>query len=136
MKSIKETAEPDLKEGLVPFTLFRGKGFRVTSVCQSDIGFTVFGFEDGNVSIVDLRGPAVILEANLMGYAKPGKRLSVRRSASNQTSKSEWPSAIEFAVMSLEGDGKMLSDSVSGAHSHEQTTPASSFSLEATSADL
>ena len=116
MKNVKEAAEPDLKEGLIPFTLFNRKKSRITTIYQSDIGFTVAGFEDGSIMIADLRGPAVILEANFTEYAKPGKRLSVRRSASNQTSKPEWPSAIEFSVMSLEGDGKTLPYSTLCAH--------------------
>ena len=106
LMDVKDRAEPDLKEGLLPFAMFAKKAVPITALRVSDVGFVAAGFEDGSLTIIDLRGPAVILDTNLTEHAKVGKGLSVRRSVSNQVPKSEWPSAIEFGVMDLEGAGE------------------------------
>ena len=104
LESIRDRAEPNLKEGLLPFTLYEGQG-SVTALKMSDVGFAAAGFEKGGLVVVDLRGPAVIYEAGLDGFAQNDKRGSFRRSNSQSQGKSEWPTCIEFGVMSLEGDG-------------------------------
>ena len=104
LKSIEGRAEPDVKEGLLPFTIFAKKRSTITALRLSDVGFVVAGFEDGTVTIIDLRGPAVIYDADLAELVKAGKRSGSRRSFS-QRNKSEWPSVVEFGVMDLDGEG-------------------------------
>ncbi|KAI9822456.1 MAG: hypothetical protein M1827_000175 [Pycnora praestabilis] len=104
LTDIMNRAEPGLKEGLVPFTLLsKGQG-SVTTVKMSDVGFVAAGFEDGSISVIDLRGPAIIFEASLSDLSKHNKRGSIRRSNTNNHHKSEWPTVMEFGVMSLDGD--------------------------------
>ena len=106
LESIKERADPDLKEGLIPLTMFSQKRSPVTALRMSDIGFVAAGFEDGSIVVVDLRGPAVIYSADLAEFAKASKRTSIRKSGSSDArAKPEWPTIVEFAVMDLEGEG-------------------------------
>ena len=102
---IADRAEPDVREGFLPLTLFAKKTCPVSALQISDVGFVAAGFENGSLLVVDLRGPAVILDTQVSQTAKASQRLSIRRSASNQTAKSESVSAISFGVLSLEGEG-------------------------------
>ncbi|KAL8962479.1 MAG: hypothetical protein Q9193_001122 [Seirophora villosa] len=103
LDTIIDRAEPSIKEGLVPLTMFQGQG-QVTSIKMSDVGFAVAGFQHGGLVIIDLRGPAVIYEAGLDDLAGQPARGSFRRSNSQSQPKAEWPTCVEFGVMSLEGD--------------------------------
>ena len=106
LEKISDRAEPSLKEGLLPLTLLVRANGPVTALKMSDVGFVVAGFENGSVVVIDLRGPALIYEARLQDFAKVSTRGSFRRSTSNQPhGKAEWPTVIEFGVMSLEGEG-------------------------------
>ncbi len=107
MTNIKGRADPALKEGLLPFTLLEGQSSPVTALKMSDVGFVGVGFEGGSIAVVDLRGPAVIYSAGLSDMTKPNKRGSLRRSDSHKQGKPEWPTVMEFGVMTLEGDGEL-----------------------------
>lgn len=105
LESIKHRADPSLREGLLPLTLFARSYGPVTAIKMSDIGFLATGFESGSLTIIDLRGPAVIYEANLQDFVRSSKHGSIRRSTSDQTQvKPEWSTVIEFGVMNLEGE--------------------------------
>ncbi|KAI9798588.1 MAG: hypothetical protein M1833_004725 [Piccolia ochrophora] len=104
LSDISDRADPTLKEGLLPFALLHQEQGSVTALKVSDVGFVAIGFETGVVSVVDLRGPALIYSVSLDTLAKQGKRGSIRRSNSHVQSKSEWPTVVEFGVMSLEGE--------------------------------
>ncbi|KAL8698528.1 MAG: hypothetical protein Q9201_006525 [Fulgogasparrea decipioides] len=103
LEMIKDRAESNVKEGLLPLTMFNGQG-QVTAIKMSDVGFVAAGFQQGGLVVVDLRGPAVIYEAGLDGFAGQSRRGSFRRSNSQSHNKAEWPTCIEFGVMSLEGE--------------------------------
>jgi syntaxin-binding protein 5 len=104
LTNITHRAEPTLKEGLLPFTLLNEGNGPVTALKQSDVGFVAAGFEGGSLAIIDLRGPAVIYRGSISEFIKPDKRASFRKSSSTTTSKPEWPTCIEFSVMTLDGD--------------------------------
>lgn len=106
MVNIKDYADPALKEGLLPFTMLQGQRGPVTAMKMSDVGFIGVGFEGGNIAVIDLRGPAMIYNSALSDLAKHNKRGSLRRSDSHQLGKPEWPTVLEFGVMTLDGDGK------------------------------
>ena len=104
LTDITDRAEGALKEGLLPFTLLNeGKG-PVTALKHSDVGFVAAGFEGGSLAVIDLRGPAVIYNAHVTDFIKPAKVGSLRRSSAQSASKPQWPTSIEFSVMTLEGD--------------------------------
>ncbi|KAL8726904.1 MAG: hypothetical protein Q9166_006393 [cf. Caloplaca sp. 2 TL-2023] len=107
LKTIRDRAEPSVKEGLLPLTMFEGQG-QVTALKLSDVGFVAAGFNNGGLIVIDLRGPAVIYQTGLDELAGPSKRGSFRRSESQPQQKAEWPTCIEFGVMSLEGEGTIL----------------------------
>lgn len=104
LTDISSRAEPGLKEGLQPFVLYEMMHGPVTVVKVSDVGFVAVGSEGGFVSIIDLRGPSVIYQASVAEFAKQEKRSSFLKSHSSTPSAKEWPTAIEFGVMTLEGD--------------------------------
>ena len=106
LDSIRDRANPTIKEGLLPFTLLlRSKG-PVTAIKMGDVGFLAAAYEDGSIIVIDLRGPAVIFEASLHDFAKVTKRHSLGRTNSLQNQgKPEWSTALEYGVMSLEGEG-------------------------------
>ena len=106
LENIKDRAEPGVKEGLLPSVLLPRQDGSVTAIKMSDVGFVAVGFENNNIVVVDLRGPAVIQESSLHDYAKSNKRSSLRKSTSNAAeAKLEWPTVIEFGVLSLDGEG-------------------------------
>ncbi|CAO2656349.1 Nn.00g051520.m01.CDS01 [Neocucurbitaria sp. VM-36] len=104
LTNITERTEAALKEGILPFTLLDEGNGPVTALKHSDVGFVAAGFEGGSLAIIDLRGPAVIYRASIQDFVKPDKRGSFRRSSNQPTSKSEWPTCIEFSVMTLEDE--------------------------------
>lgn len=107
LETIVDRAEPGAKEGLLPLSLLDSQCGPVTALKMSDVGFVCAGFENGRITVVDLRGPAVIYNVGVgeMGGA-PSRRISIRGSNHQTQSKSEWVTTIEFGVMDLEGDSE------------------------------
>ncbi|KAI9847271.1 MAG: hypothetical protein M1837_002857 [Sclerophora amabilis] len=101
---IVDRADPSLKEGLLPFILLNQQSGPITALKMSEVGFIGVGYENGSVTIVDLRGPAVIHEVSLSEFSKQNKRVNFRKSGSHQQGTAEWPTVIEFGVMTLGGD--------------------------------
>ncbi|KAF6219197.1 hypothetical protein HO133_005022 [Letharia lupina] len=106
LETIVDRAEPSVKEGLLPLTLLDAQHGPVTALKMSDVGFVCAGFEGGSITVIDLRGPAVIFEASVSDFgSSSGKHGSFRRSSNSQSqAKLEWPTNIEFGVMMLDGD--------------------------------
>jgi syntaxin-binding protein 5 len=105
LTDISSRAEPPLKEGLQPFFLYEMMQGPVSALAVSDVGFVAAGSEGGFFSIVDLRGPAVIFQASVAEFAKQEKRSSFIKGRSGSTSSAkEWPTVIEFGVMTLEDE--------------------------------
>ena len=112
LEAIQDRADPNVKEGLLPLTLLDHGHGRVTALKVSDIGFIAAGFEDGFFGVIDLRGPAVILENSLDDFIKSAAKPASHRRGSSIASlgKADWPIVIEFSVMSLEGECKFVTD--------------------------
>ena len=110
LETIVDRAEPTIKEGLLPLTLLDGQHGPVTALRMSDVGFVCAGFEGGMITVIDLRGPAVIHEVNLSEFSsQSGKRGSFRKSgAGHGQAEREWPTSVEFGVMSLDGEGTVF----------------------------
>lgn len=109
MTDITSRVDPDLKEGLMPLTLTNDQQGPVTALKLSNVGFLASGYESGGVTVIDLRGPAIIHTALLADLAaKRSGSISGTikgRKASRSVSK-EYPTVIEFGIMTIEGDGK------------------------------
>lgn len=108
LTNVTDRIEPSLTEGLCPFTLLDQQDGPVTAVCMSEIGFAAAGFEGGSIVLIDLRGPAIILNTSVQDFAKSHKASSsLRRRASSSSGgngKPEWATKLEFSIMSLEGE--------------------------------
>ncbi|KAF2444371.1 hypothetical protein P171DRAFT_464006 [Karstenula rhodostoma CBS 690.94] len=104
LTDVRDRTEALLKEGMLPLTLLAEGNGPVSALKHSDVGFVAAGFEGGSLAIIDLRGPALIYHANVSDFIKADKRGSFRRSSSQNTTKPEWPTSIEFSVMTLEQD--------------------------------
>lgn len=102
---IHQRTETNLKEGLLPFTMFSPHQGAVTVCKTSDVGFIAAGFQGGSIAVIDLRGPAVIHNTSLDDFLPKEKRSGIRKSNNqNQQSQPEWPTSIEFGVLSLEDE--------------------------------
>jgi hypothetical protein len=55
LTDISSRGDPQLREGLLPLTMFNPQQGPVTAVKMSDVGFVAMGFESGNITIIDLR---------------------------------------------------------------------------------
>lgn len=107
LETIIDRAEPGVKEGLLPLTLLDAQQGPVTALKTSDVGFVCAGFEGGSLVVIDLRGPAVIYNASVSELSSHNTKRGSFQKTSPAQAKPEWPMSIEFAVMSLDGDGEM-----------------------------
>ncbi|KAJ5727547.1 hypothetical protein N7493_005367 [Penicillium malachiteum] len=96
--------DPGLKTGMLPLTLLDMQQGCVTALKHSPVGFVAAGFEQGGLAIIDLRGPALIHTASLSDFLKAPKRSSFRKPSRSDSAPAEWPTYIEFGVMTLEGE--------------------------------
>ncbi|KAF4158734.1 hypothetical protein CNMCM6069_003300 [Aspergillus lentulus] len=101
---ITHRADPGLKQGMLPLTLLNMQQGPVTAVKHSHVGFVAAGFQNGNFVIMDLRGPAVIHTAQVSDFAKTSKRGSFLKHRAAESTAPEWPTSIEFGVLTLEGE--------------------------------
>ncbi|CAJ2508855.1 Uu.00g138810.m01.CDS01 [Anthostomella pinea] len=104
LTDISVRTEPDLKSGLQPFSLYELHEGPISALTTSDVGFVAAGSENGFLSIIDLRGPTVMLQASMADFAKPEKRTSFLKSRSSASVSKDWAVAIEFGVMTLDDD--------------------------------
>ncbi|KAJ5594795.1 uncharacterized protein N7459_001003 [Penicillium hispanicum] len=101
---IAHRTDPGLKSGMLPVTLLDMQQGPVTALKHSPVGFVAAGFEGGGLVIIDLRGPAIIHTAHLSEFTKASKRSSFRKTRGSEDSPAEWPTDIEFGVMTMEGE--------------------------------
>jgi syntaxin-binding protein 5 len=106
--NILHRADPGLKEGFLPQILLDERQGPVTALQTSDVGFTCVGYQEGSLVIIDMRGPAIIYNAHLRDFMRQEKRGSIKRRSSVGQSRPEWPTCVEFGVMTLEGEGMFL----------------------------
>ncbi|KAJ5887943.1 hypothetical protein N7495_007984 [Penicillium taxi] len=104
LTGITHRIDPGLRTGMLPLTLLDMQQGPVTAVKHSPVGFVAAGFEGGSLTIIDLRGPAIIHTAHLSDFTKASKRGSFRKSNPSEQARTEWPTVIEFGVLTLEGE--------------------------------
>lgn len=108
LTNVLDRTEPSLTEGLIPLSLLDQQDGPVTAVKMSDIGFVAVGFEGGSVSVIDLRGPAVIYNTSVHDFSKGQQKGSIRRrmssSAGNAANKAECANKLDFSIMTLDGE--------------------------------
>ncbi|KAK3677333.1 Lethal(2) giant larvae sro7 [Recurvomyces mirabilis] len=105
LTNVSDRIEPALSEGLIPTTLLAQQDGPVTAIRMSEVGFLAAGFEGGSISVIDMRGPAIIYSASVSDFSKSSGKGSLRgRGNSSAGVKPEWATHIEFSVMTLDGD--------------------------------
>ncbi|PYH93276.1 hypothetical protein BO71DRAFT_328034 [Aspergillus ellipticus CBS 707.79] len=104
LTKIAHRVDPGLKQGVLPLTLLNMQQGPVTALKHSQVGFVAVGFEGGGLAIIDLRGPAIIHTAHFSELLKTNKRSSIFNKRSSVAPAPEWPTKIEFGVLSLEGE--------------------------------
>ncbi|KAI1869788.1 uncharacterized protein JN550_005769 [Neoarthrinium moseri] len=104
LTDISTRTEPSLKQGLQPSHLYEMMQGPISVVKVADVGFIGVGSENGFFSIIDMRGPSVILQVSMVDFAKQDKRSSFLRGNANSSGAKEWPVIVQFGVMTLEGD--------------------------------
>ncbi|KKK26875.1 hypothetical protein ARAM_003498 [Aspergillus rambellii] len=104
LTNITHRADPGLKQGLLPLTLLDMQQGPVTALKHSPVGFVAAGFQSGNLVIIDLRGPAIIHTAHVSELVKGNKRSSFLKSRGTGETQPEWPTSVEFGILSLEGE--------------------------------
>jgi syntaxin-binding protein 5 len=106
LTNVTDRVEPSLTEGLIPFTLLDQQDGPVTAVKMSEVGFAAAGFEGGSITVIDLRGPAVIYSGSVQEFSRSHHKGSIRRKMSQgaASGKAEWATNLEFSIMTLEGE--------------------------------
>jgi hypothetical protein len=104
LTDISSRSEPSLKDGLQPFVLYEMMQGPISVITVSDVGFIAVGSEGGFFSIIDLRGPKIIFQASMTDFIKEEKRSSFLKGSSKGPATKGFPTAIEFGVLTLEGD--------------------------------
>ncbi|KAH7156832.1 lethal giant larvae like, C-terminal-domain-containing protein [Dactylonectria macrodidyma] len=105
LTDISSRAEPTLKEGLQPLVLYEMMQGPITAIQISNVGFVAVGSELGFFTLIDLRGPAIIYQAQMTDFVKQDKRSSFLRGHQQTVDPyKEWPVVIEFGVMTLDED--------------------------------
>jgi syntaxin-binding protein 5 len=120
---ISTRTDPTLSDGLLPYTMLDMQNGPVTALKLSDVGFLAAGYEGGGVVVIDLRGPAIILDTHVSEFAKQEKRGFGRQT--RPQGRNEHATFIEYSVMTVEGDGKYIT--TFGLGLTLQLTPVSCF---------
>ncbi|KAF8458256.1 putative snare-dependent exocytosis protein [Kalaharituber pfeilii] len=104
IEDIKARADLTVREGLLPLFMLTDNKSPLKVLRCSDVGFVAAGHEDGQLRIIDLRGPTIIYDASLPALTKDHKRSSFRKSSSHQPQDSspEIATSLEFGVLTLD----------------------------------
>ncbi|KAI1371930.1 lethal giant larvae like, C-terminal-domain-containing protein [Hypoxylon crocopeplum] len=102
--NVSTRAEPSLKAGLQPFSLYEMMQGPISAIKTSDAGFLAVGSENGFISIIDLRGPSIMFQASMTEFVKQEKRSSFLKRSNTMSTSKEWPVVLEFGVMTLDED--------------------------------
>ncbi|KAK6537985.1 hypothetical protein TWF694_010877 [Orbilia ellipsospora] len=120
LRDISDKADPSISEGLLPYFIYESGAGAVKALAVSDVGFLAVGYEDGSVSVIDLRGPTVITNIPLntitkdsSSHGKKASKESKRKSIFKKGGGSpgdegpeehDFAQTMAFSVMTLSGD--------------------------------
>lgn len=103
LTNITSRVDPSLVDGFQPFTLLDKQNGPCTAVKVSDVGFVAAGFEGGAVVVIDLRGPAIILDTTINDIIA-GDRSGPLHRKKSVAGRSGYATSLQFSVMTLEGE--------------------------------
>lgn len=81
---VRNRSPPDVKTGLMPVSVINMNKGKVTALKNSNIGFVGIGYMDGDICLIDRRGPAIIYKDNVVNITG---------------NKSSHLTCIDFAIM-------------------------------------
>lgn len=87
---IRDRAPNNIREGFMPVTAVHARKGRVSSLCNSNVGFVAIAYEDGTIIVIDRRGPAMIYMDSISKISKV---------------RSSYVSQFEFTIMEYGEDG-------------------------------
>lgn len=101
LKDIKDSAPSSIVEGFLPQSLITAGCGPTSALVNSNIGFVAIGYANGELIVVDKRGPAVILRASLQSIYT---NLVKRRSKSGSRGSVEYATSMEFGIYVIDND--------------------------------
>ncbi|KAI5842507.1 lethal giant larvae like, C-terminal-domain-containing protein [Morchella snyderi] len=103
IRNVQLRTDPSVREGLLPLCTLEQHCGSILKLKCSDVGFVAVAYQTGHISVLDLRGPAVIFHGSLNSLTKESKRASFRKSRDHSID-GEKATCLEFGVLTLEGD--------------------------------
>ncbi|KAI5817520.1 lethal giant larvae like, C-terminal-domain-containing protein [Pyronema omphalodes] len=102
LHNVTMRADPTLRKGIFPVCVLDQKCGSILAVKMSDIGFCAVAYQTGHISVLDMRGPAVIFHSSINIPTKESKRFSIHKKA--PSAPTEKPTALEFGILTPEND--------------------------------
>jgi syntaxin-binding protein 5 len=104
VKDIRDRAPMNIKEGFMPQTMISTRAGPVTALTHSEIGFVAIGYANGEIAVIDRRGPACIFMSQLQPPTSTFSRKGKSRGGSVGGSGPECATVIEFGIHALGDD--------------------------------
>lgn len=89
------------RDGFLPQFLINSQNGPVSALLNTEVGFIVIGYKNGNLTVIDMRGPAIIFSTSLSQLSLKGK-FSHKSHATGQ--QGEYPTALEMGIYMLDGE--------------------------------
>lgn len=90
------------KDGFLPQSLVNTQNGPVSTIVNSEIGFVAIGYRNGNVTIIDQRGPIIIFSSLLSQLSAKKSKFSHRSHTTGSTG--EYATAMDFGIYMLDGE--------------------------------
>lgn len=91
-----------LKDGFLPQSLVNTNNGPVSALVNSEIGFVAIGYRNGNITVLDQRGPAIIFSSPIANLAV--KKSKLLHKTYTTGSVGEYPTAMNFGIYMLDGE--------------------------------
>ncbi|KAK9453181.1 lethal giant larvae like, C-terminal-domain-containing protein [Dipodascopsis uninucleata] len=106
IQNILSRANPNIKDGFLPYFLLNIDKGPVTSLKTSEIGFLAIGYQFGSLAVVETQSSKIIYVEDINNISMDSKKTSVRSGdrLSHSGTAFEVPLSLEFSIMSFEDD--------------------------------
>lgn len=90
------------RDGFLPQFLINTHNGAVSSLLNTEVGFVVIGYKNGNLTVIDLRGPAIIFSQKLSQLALKKSKFIHKSQPTGQ--QGEYPTALDVGIFMLDGE--------------------------------
>lgn len=90
------------RDGFLPQFIINTSNGPISALLNSEIGFIAIGHRNGNLTVVDMRGPAIIYSSPLDQLSLPKGKSGHKQNVTAQ--QGEYPTAIEMGIYMLNGE--------------------------------